>query len=152
MCCKMPRQHSLHCPSNSFISCHPYPAILPPSRSSTPTTFLFSSTNLITKCPTSSTFPSLQILHIISSLLKPHYLPVSTPNSAVLPHSFANHLLLHLTIIQRPSHSFSIKLPIISNLGCLCASFFHLPLPLSTLNPSRLSSLSPSTNLGDLPH
>ena len=96
---------------------------------------------LVSKCPTSSTSPPLQFLHILSSLLKPRHLLVSTANSAAPPLNFTNLILLvlPLTIIQRPSHSFSISLPVKSNLGCFCASCLHTPL--TPLQASKLSSL-----------
>ena len=65
---------------------------------------------------------------LANSLSFSHTMPSSSPNSVVPPLSFTNLLLLllHFTIIPQPSHSCSIRLPTISNLGCLCVSFHSL--------------------------
>ena len=80
---------------------------------------------------------------LANSLSFSHTMPSSSPNSVIPPLSFTNLLLLllHFTIIPQPSHSCSIRLPTISNLGCLCASF-HSP----------LTSLQASYIHQDLPH
>ena len=95
---------------------------------------------------------------LANSLSFSHTMPSSSPNSVIPPLSFTNLLLLllHFTIIPQPSHSCSIRLPTISNLGCLCASFHS---PLTSLQASYIHQDFPHfpppplpTNLGGLPH
>ena len=106
--------------SLSCISCHPSTL----SHISSFNVLLSSSTyvHYVSKCPTSSTSPSAAY-------------------SAVPPLNFTNLLLLVLpfTIIPRPSHSFSISLPIKSNFAADEAS---VPLSTSTIVITTLTTAS----------